>query len=359
MKSTWQIGLRKLLNVKYPIIQGAMLGVTTPQMVAAVTNSGGLGTLPIGGLAVETSRELIKKVKSLTDKPFAVNLFVHEIPKDYNVDDIEKMQEFIVNLSKKNDINIEKQAVDSLKLYTYHDQVNMLLEEGIKIVSFTFGILNDESIRKLKKNNVVLIGTSTCVEEATQLEAKGIDIITAQGIEAGGHRGTFLSANKPPQVGTLALVTQVLEHVNVPVLAAGGIMDGKAVAAALMLGASGAQMGSAFLCCDESGATSGYQKAVLMSKDTDTVLTRCFSGRWARGINNKFIEEVEASGLFVPEYPFQNSFTAQMRSIASKQDNKDFLSLWAGQAASKAQSKSASEIVETTVKQVQEVFDKI
>lgn len=339
------------LGIVYPIIQAPMLGVTSPEMVAAVANEGGLGSLPVGGLAPDVAIKLIRQTKALTDKPFAVNLFTHDIP-DVDVQQAERMQAFLIEIAGKEGIELKKEPVDGYKWYTYRDHIQLLLDEGIKIVSFTFGALDEASIRLLHDNDMVLIGTATCLQEAILLDELDIDMICAQGIEAGGHRGTFLKDIPLPMVGTFALVPQIVNRISKPVIAAGGIYDGDTMTAAFALGASAVQPGTAFVACDESLAIPSYKEALQHATDTDVVLTRAFSGRWARGINNRFMELVERSGLEIPTYPVQNSLTGLLRKMAQQNDNKNFTNIWAGQAANKAQQKPAAAIFRELVAQM-------
>ncbi|MBL4677361.1 MAG: nitronate monooxygenase [Mucilaginibacter sp.] len=251
--------LKSLLNVRYPIVQAPMLGVTTPAMVASVSNAGALGSLPVGGLSPDRTRELIRATKALTTQPFAVNLFAHEPAKEVNEDEIATMQDFLAELCLEFDISFEKQNPANFKFYYYEDLVNVLLEENIPVVSYTFGQLKPEVIHAFKAKGTVLAGTATSVAEAKLLAQDGSDIITVQGIEAGGHRGSFLDNEPLPQVGLSALLPQVADAVDVPLLAAGGIYNQHTVMAAFALGASGVQVGSLFIAADESAASEAYK----------------------------------------------------------------------------------------------------
>ena len=336
--------------VEYPVIQAPMLGITSPEMVAAVSCSGCLGSLPLGGLSPEKTAELIRKTKELTDKPFAVNLFAHSIPAvDKEV--AESMQGYLYQLGMKYQIPFKQQPVESIQFHSYREQIDILLSEGIKVVSFTFGILDNITIHRLKQNHVILMGTATCLEEALLLDKKDVDIIVAQGIEAGGHRGTFVGSSLP-QIGLMSLLPEIIENTSRPVIAAGGIADAKAIHAAFMLGAQGVQAGSVFIASNESLAVPSYKAVIQQATQTDTVLTRCFSGRWARSIRNCFIDEMEQSGLTLPDYPIQNSLTTPLRTTAQQADNKDFISLYAGESANKAQSKPVSDIISQLIKEM-------
>ncbi|MDJ1481225.1 nitronate monooxygenase [Cytophagaceae bacterium YF14B1] len=346
---TWNNSLTQLLYIDYPIVQAPMLGVSTPEMAAAASNAGALGSLAIGGLSPETAQQLIRKVKALTNKPFAVNLFAHPIPDQFSIDEFSQMNTFLEQLCKENGVPYTPLSIENIRFYSYKDQLDVLLEEKIEIVSFTFGILTDEEIRLLKSRGTILIATVTSVKEARLVAATDIDIITVQGIEAGGHRGTFLEHDHLPMVGLLPLLSQVQAVTNKPLLAAGGIYNKAGIDAILALGAHGAQIGSLFLASTESAAIESYKDAIQQSVAEDSILTQSFSGRWARGLPNLYTQAVDSSGISIPPYPVQNSLTAAIRELARKTNNCKFLSLWAGQNASKAPRKSTAEIIRQLV----------
>ena len=350
----WNNELTRILKIKYPLVQAPMLGVSTPEMVAAVSNEGGLGSLPAGLLSPEATLDLIRKTKTLTDKPFAVNLFAHEVP-EIDIPSAETLQSKVSEIAHKYDINYEPVMIENIRYYSYREQIEILIQENIPVVSFTFGVIDKESIGRLHENGVIIIGTATSVREAVHLENIGIDIITAQGIEAGGHRGTFLEDEPTPQVGTFSLIPQVAYEVKRPILAAGGIMDGRTFKAALILGAQGVQVGTAFVGSDESLAINSYKNALKNSKDTDTVLTRAFSGKWARGIRNTFHDEVQALNITYPPYPILNTFTAPIRIASQKNGNKEFTTLWAGQSAAMARFKPSAEIFRELISETEEL----
>ncbi|RFZ92476.1 nitronate monooxygenase [Mucilaginibacter conchicola] len=337
--------LKSLLNVRYPIVQAPMLGVTTPAMVAAVSNAGALGSLPVGGLSPDRTRERIHATKALTDRPFAVNLFAHEPAKEINEAEITTMQDFLAELCLEFNIPFERQNPADFKFYYYEDLIEILLEENIPVVSYTFGRLKPDVIAAFKAKGTILAGTATSVAEAKLLAQDGNDIITVQGIEAGGHRGSFLADEPSPQIGLSALLPQVADVVDVPLLAAGGIYNQHTVKAAFALGASGVQVGSLFITADESAASEAYKQAVLNAKDTSTQLTRAFSGRWARGIQNEFMKRMDAKGISIPYYTIQNQLMSLIRAYAQKNNLKDFIALWAGQAAGNSKRASTEEII--------------
>lgn len=343
----------KSLNIKYPIIQAPMLGVTTPEMVAAVAETGGLGSLPVGGLSPEKTLELIRTTKSKTDKPFSVNLFAHDTSVKVSDDELNLMQDFLEQVCQTNKIPFSRRESKDFTFFHYREQLDILISEKIPVVSFTFGVLKSEEIIRLKENGTVVIGTATCVEEARILESAGVDYIVAQGIEAGGHRGSFLSENTLPEVGLMSLLPQISDAVHVPVIAAGGLFDGRTMKAAFALGAALVQLGSVFITADESAATNAYKDTVLNASDTATELTRAFSGRWARGVKNAFMEQVKNSGVIIPYYTYQNSLTAPIRAYAQANDLKDFMSLWAGQSAFRSKRGKTGEIMMDLVRSLE------
>ena len=213
--------------------------------------------------------------------------------------------------------------------------------------SFTFGLLAPEHLRALRAASIVVIGTATTVDEAVLLEEAGVDAISAQGAEAGAHRGTFHGSFEDGLVGTMALVPQVAAHVRVPVLAAGGIMDGRGIAAAQALGAEAVQMGTAFLACDESGIGRAYREALARATATDTRTTRVFSGRPARGIVNAMMDRLRAHEATVPAYPVQNALTGALRRASAEAGRADHLSLWAGQGLAAVRPLPAASLVAT------------
>ncbi len=348
----WSNKLTELLNISYPIVQAPMLSVSTPAMVAAISNKGGLGSLPVGGLSKEKTTALIRQTKALTTKLFAVNLFAHHV-EPVDASSILAMQDFLEGLCKANNIDYKMPSPEAFQFASYKDQVEVLLAEDVPVVSFTFGILDDDVIKQLKERKIILIGTATCVKEALLLKQKGIDIIVAQGIEAGGHRGGFLANEPLPMIGLLTLISQMVNKVTTPILAAGGINDGKTIKAALLCGAKGVQVGSAFIASDESDAIPPYKMAVQQATETDTVLTRSLSGKWARGIRNKLMTEIETASIEVPAFPVQGALTGPIRLAAQQKRDKEFMALWAGQNCSTAEMKPAGEIFDGLINEAE------
>lgn len=319
----------ELAQITLPIIQAPMAGdAARPELVAAVSNAGGLGSLGAGYMHVDALRHAIKKIRQLTDKPFNINLFIPE-KHQANHEQMEDARKAVQEACYELDFSIV--PVSPPYTPSFSEQMNVILEEKIPIFSFTFGIPSLSWIRDLKKNGTLLIGTATSIEEALILEKNGIDVIVAQGSEAGGHRGTFIGTAEEALTNILSLVSTMVQAVNTPVIAAGGIMDAQKIYVMMKSGACAVQMGTAFLTTNESNIHPLYKQLLLSAKQDNTVLTRAFSGKLARGIANKFIMRMQAHEDTILDYPIQNALTSPMRREAAQQNLSDFLSLWAGQ----------------------------
>lgn len=337
----------EMLGITYPIIQAPMAGgITTPQLVAAVAAAGALGSFGAGYQSPADLRMAIRAVRQQTDRPFAVNLFTPELA-PIDLAQIERIQ--AVMQPYRAELGIAPPPPPSAYAPNFEEQIAVVIEERVPIFSFAFGIPAAALLLELKRRGVILVGTATTVREAVALEAAGVDLIVAQGSEAGGHRGAFLGDPAAALVGTLALVPQAVDSVRAPVIAAGGIMDGRGLAAALALGAGAVQMGTAFLPCPESGAHQRYKQAVLESDDEATGLTVAFSGKPARGIANRFSIEMAAHAAAIPAYPVQNVLTRDIRQTAAQQNRPDLMSLWAGQATCLSRALPAAQLVAATV----------
>ncbi len=340
--------LCSLLNIEYPIIQAGMAGgSTTPELIANVSNAGGLGTLGAAYMKPEDIKQAVSDIRKLTDKPFAVNLFCVEngnAPDDGIKD---KVKEELLRIGKS--IGISESDIQFNAADYFEEQFKVLMEENVPVISTAFGLLADDKVREAKGNGRIITSMITTVEEAILAERSGSDIIIAQGSDAGGHRSTFdlTKYENGADVGTFSLVPQVADNVSIPVVAAGGATDGRSLAAALALGASGVQIGTRFLSSEESGIHKVYKQKLFDSQEDDTVITKTFSGRPARGIFNKFIAEFSVGAL---AYPYQNSATKSIRGAAAKKDNAEYMSLWAGQNLRPiVKEQSAAEIIEEIV----------
>ena len=354
-----QTVLTQRLRLTHPIIQAPMAGgATTVGLVAAVCEAGALGFIGAAYLTPAQIIEVSRELRARTSRPFGINLFAPLPAPDEPRDPgpaLERLAPFHAELG------LPPPTVPALAGNPFSDQLAAALESGASVFSFTFGILPASAIEAIKARGMFLIGTATTVEEAKQLEAAGVDAVVAQGSEAGAHRGTFAADFAAAMVGTMALVPQVADAITAPVIASGGIMDGRGIAAALALGASAAQMGTAFLTCDEAGVPEAHKEAILKAREHETRLTRAFSGRPARGIVNRFMTEVDradAPEAILP-YPLQNALTRPVRNAAAKQGRAEFLSLWAGQGVRLARRQSARELIARLAEETEAVVRRL
>ncbi|UIR57353.1 nitronate monooxygenase [Sphingobacterium sp. SRCM116780] len=353
----WANELSRVLRVNYPIVQAPMLGVSTPEMVAASAEAHILGSLALGDLPAASCRELIRKTKSLTYQPFATNIFVHDIPTVSEELKLHysKTKRFIEVLARQHQLHVELPDLEEIKLTDYHDQVDVLISEHCPIVSFTFGMPDVQSVQKLKENGTLLIGTATSVAEAKQLEILGMDSICVQGFEAGGHRGSFVQ-DDIPRIGGISLLAHIYDSVSVPLIYAGGIYNAKTLLAAKALGAQGFQVGSLLLCSTESELQAFEKRRLQNVQEHDIILTKSFSGRYARGIRNIFTENLDNSTHILP-YPYQNKLTAELRKVAKQHQNTDFVNLWVGQSLHAFSEASTVDIIEQLIKEVETSHD--
>ncbi|MGZ3498972.1 MAG: NAD(P)H-dependent flavin oxidoreductase [Vulcanimicrobiaceae bacterium] len=348
--------LARLFDVPYPIVQAPMGGgATTPALVAAVSEAGGLGSLAAGYLAPEAIRNAVEKIRAKTARPFAINLFVggfFDATQEQIASAQRTMAPYRRELGLPADAPAPAQFAEDLG-----GQLVAVREAKPAVFSFTFGIPEARVLDEFRRDGTVIVGTATNVAEAVALEAAGCDAICVQGSEAGAHRGTFIGDPTDSLVGTLALVPQVVDAVSLPVLASGGIMDGRGIAASFALGARGVQLGTAFLACPESGISAAYRAALLdRASDRRTSVTRTFSGRHARGIINRFMSEMHSHEDDLPPYPVQNALTRDIRAAAGTQGRAEFLSLWAGQGVAMIRELPAAEIVRVLVDETRDAF---
>ncbi len=314
--------LTERLGLTHPIVQAPLAGGgDTPALVAAVSEAGGLGFIGAAYLTAAQIAESAKEVQARTGRPFGINLFA-PLPAPAPVDTAPALARVAPYYAE---LGLERPAPPALPSDTFDVQLAAALDSGAAVFSFTFGVLPAAALAAIKARGMFVMGTATTVEEAIALERAGVDAVVTQGSEAGGHRGTFLGDFDSGMVGTLALIPQVADAVRVPVVGSGGIMDGRGVAAALVLGAAAAQMGTAFLTCEEAGVPPAY-------KD-----------RPARGIVNRFMREMD-TGDVLP-FPLQNALTRPLRTAAARANRAEFLSLWAGQGVRMARRQKAADLV--------------
>lgn len=356
MRAMWPGGeVTRRLGIRWPIIQAGMAGgTTTPELVAAVSQAGGLGTLGAGYMSGEQIRTAIRAIRTLTDRPFAVNLF---IPEEGAADDQTSPGENVrrVMNEARRRLGIPENPDPGKAADPFEEQMAAVLEERVPVFSFTFGRLDAGYLAACKERGICVIGTATTVREGLALQESGCDMVVAQGSEAGGHRGSFLPDSPQNQIGLMALLPQMADRLTIPVIAAGGIMDGRGIAAAFMLGAEAVQLGTAFLLTEESGAHPLHKQAVLASTDESTMLTRAFSGKAARGVANSFMEKLAPYNDEIPAYPWQNAHTRDIRQAAAKQGRTEYLSMWAGQAGSLGRPLRAEQLLEKLVAETEEL----
>lgn len=335
--------LLDLLGITVPIVQAPMSGFTPPPLAAAVSNAGGLGSLGCGSLPIAAIREQIAATRQATDRPFNVNLFVHRAPAAA-AEAIGRMRALLAPYFAEFGLGNVPEVSDPLPTFD-RARLDLLLELKPRVVSFHFGAPETAVMHAIKQSGALTLSSATTVAEARHLESAGIDAIVAQGYEAGGHRGTFSDGAAAGMIGTLALVPQVVDAVRVPVIAAGAIADARGIAAAFALGASGVQMGTAFLACPEASVPPAYLAALRAASDESTQLTRLFTGRPARALRNRLVAELAAAEEDALPFPMQASLLAPLWRAPSDAARAAATPFWAGQAAALAREMPAGELV--------------
>jgi nitronate monooxygenase len=347
--------LLNVLGIDKPIIQAPMAGVSTPALAAAVSNAGALGSLGLGAMNAETARKAIRETRALTNRPFNVNVFCHEPAKPDEA--VERAwSQWLAGVFAE--YGATPPAV-LREIYTSfivdHAMQAMLVEERPAVVSFHFGLPSQEVIGALKKAGARLVASATNVDEAKRAEAAGVDAIVAQGIEAGGHRGVFDPDGPDDRLGTFALTRLLARACGVPIIAAGGIMDGAGVVAALALGAQAAQLGTAFVACPETAIDDGYRRALLGDSARRTTFTKAISGRVARGLVNRFTElGDDPRAPQTPDYPIAYDAGKALHAAAKAKGEFGYGAQWAGQAAALAREMPAAELVQRIVVEMRE-----
>ncbi|WP_432698384.1 NAD(P)H-dependent flavin oxidoreductase [Marinobacterium sp. YM272] len=331
------------LGIELPIIQAPMAGAQGSMLTIAVSNAGGLGSLPCAMLSAEALAAELKEIRGSTDKPYNLNFFCHQQPQP----DEAREQAWRDRLGAY----YAEYGIDARAIQTgagrapFSAELADLIEPyRPPVISFHFGLPAPELVERIKGWGTLVFSSATTVEEALWLEQHGADAIIAQGLEAGGHRGMFLSDDLTTQVGTFALLPQIVQAVSCPVIAAGGIADAQGVAAALSLGAQAVQLGTAYLCCPETKISAIHRAALQSEAARHTALTNIFSGRPARGIVNRAIHELGPICTDAPAFPLASTAITPLRSVAEKQGSGDFSPLWAGQNASQCREIPAAEL---------------
>jgi len=339
--------LLRRIGTQLPIIQAPMTGSDTPALAAAVSQSGGLGSLGCGARSPVAMREAAAAVRAATDRRFAMNLFVLDTPSP-GAAEVQAALERLAPLYERFQLPLQ---TPSAWCQDFAAQFETLLELRPAVASFTFGLLTSDHVRHLHGAGSLVVGTATTVAEALAWQNVGADAVVASGVEGGWHRGTFLSDWEGSQISTMALVPACVDALAIPVIAAGGIMDGRGIRAALALGAQAVQMGTAFLACPESALVPAWREAMARADGGDTRLTRVYSGRWARGTVNTMMRELLPHEAVLPPYPIQNALMGPVRRAAAKAGDGEHMALWAGQGVGQTRAMPAAELMRTLARE--------
>lgn len=335
------------LGIEHPILLAPMAGSGgTPELAAAVSNAGGQGAWGGAYANPDEIAAAIRRIRQLTSRPFNINLFAGGYESDRKVDP-QPMLDIMRQAHAR--LGLPPPVLPPVPANPFDEQFAVVLEERPPVFSFTFGMPSSEQIAMLKKRGIAVSGTATTVDQARRLAQAGVDAIVAQGAEAGAHRGSFAAPFEDSMIPVATLVRDICASVALPVIASGGIMDGRDVAAAMKLGAAAVQLGTAFLPCPESGAHAVYKRALLEAKRDATVITRAYSGRPARGIANTFIAMVAGNEQAILPFRQQNDLTRPMRNAAGRLGDAGYISLWAGQGVARSRVMPAAELVRTLV----------
>jgi len=355
---TIRTNLTDRLGLAAPLIQAPMAGgATTPELVAAVSNAGALGSLGGAYLSPAELENNIRQIKRLTTRPFAVNLFAPCPDPILTPAQIEAA--VVATKTYREELGLTIPRLEAPFSQNFEDQFSVILAERAAVFSFTFGIPDRKFLAECRNRNILTLGTATTLDEAEALERAGVDAVVAQGAEAGAQRGSFSPEKEDLFHGLATLVPILAGKLRTPVIAAGGIMNGNGIAGALALGAEAAQLGTAFLTCDESGINQTYRKALLDPSRRRTRLTRAFTGRWARGLENRFIVEMASRESGILPFPAQNTFTQDIRRTAAERGLPEYLSLWAGQGVGLIRPMKAEALVETLLEETVEAVDRL
>lgn len=334
----------------HPIIQGPMAGgCTAPALVAAVSNAGALGSLACSLLSPDAIRNQVADIRQRTDKPFLLNFFVQDPPQPSG-EEVAQAVELLRPVWSS--LGWSELALPFKWCEDFSAQFATLLELKPAVASFTFDILSAQQVRQLHDAGIFVVGTATRVDEALAWQAAGADAVVASGTEAGGHRGTFIGDQRDATLDAIALLKAMVAEVTIPVISAGNIMTGADIRDRLNLGAAAVQMGTAFLVTDESGIHPAYKHRLQIAGSSPTRLMRAFSGRYARGLVNRFMQQMESVEDRVPPYPVQNALTGPIRFEAAKRGDTELMSLWCGTGVGRARRMCAAKLVETLVREM-------
>ncbi|NBA89160.1 DUF561 domain-containing protein [Emticicia sp. CRIBPO] len=337
-----------LLGIQYPIVQGPFGGgLSSVALTAAVSNAGGLGSFGGQPYSAKEIIETSAAIRKATDKPFNINLWVNDRDRrlaEFDSEDYKKLTDLFTPYFKELDLPIPERPTNLGA--KFEDQLEAIYEVRPAVFSFVYGIPSEDILEKCRSLGIKTVGAATTVDEAIALEKAGVDAIVATGCEAGGHRVSFLRSAEDSLTGTFALIPQVADNVKIPVIAAGGIADVRGVKAALALGADAVQMGTAFLATNQSNATQDHKDKLFSEEGKDTVLTKVFTGRLARGLRNRLTEELKDSQHLMAPYPLQGKFMGHLKAYpATEGSNSAFRSYWSGQSASLLKFRDAGELM--------------
>ncbi len=361
MAKAWnQTRVSEILGIEYPIIQGPLGGLSSQRLTAAVSNFGGLGAFGALSLEPQAIGDVIAEIRSLTAKPFAMNLWVSMEDAEARVSDAGAFRRALAHIAPYIDsVGGTQPAFSPYKPIRFENQARVLLDANVPAFSFIYGIPPREILDEAKKRGIITLGAATTTDEAIALEQAGVNVVVASGFEAGGHRGSFLKSAQDSLTGTFSLVPQVVDAVSVPVVAAGGIADARGIAAAFALGAEGVQMGTVFLACEESGAHPLHREAILSGKGRQTGLTRGFTGRLARGIHNELLQKLNEPDTAILPYPLQRSLMRHLAMPAQKAGRPDLLALWAGQSANLVHHTGLQDLLQSLVNGAAERLNRV
>jgi nitronate monooxygenase len=344
MMSSWHDRrILDLFDIDLPILQAPMGGVSTPEMAIAVSEAGGLGSLAVAQLTLDQARKDLAAIRQATARPINVNFFAHK-PATTDAAQVAAWRALLTPYYRELGLDPEAPA-PQVNRAPFDDSFRSWVEEAKpEVVSFHFGLPEQKLLDRVKATGAKVISSATTIAEARWLEQRGVDAIIAMGFEAGGHRGNFLSDDMSRQIGTMALVPQVVDAVSVPVIAAGGIADPRGVAAALALGASAVQIGTAYMFTPEAKLSNPHRQALRQATADDTAITKLFTGRPARGIVNRLMKDLGAMSAAVPGFPHAAGALAPLKIKAEAAGSDDFTNLWSGQAASLAKHMPAGDL---------------
>jgi nitronate monooxygenase len=347
--------LTEALGIEVPIVQAPMAGSSDSALAIEVARAGGLGSVPCALLNADAIRREVGKIRQRTQRPINLNFFCHTMP----VDDAEQQATWASMLALYHaelGVALDRRPAGAVRLPFDEGACEIVEELRPAVVSFHFGMPDPALVERVRAAGATILGSATSVEEARWLEEHGSDVVIAQGAEAGGHRAMFLTSDVAAQIGTMALVPQVVDAVSVPVIATGGIADARGIAAALMLGADGVQIGTGFLLCPEAITSDLHRQALQDRTETRTVLTNVFTGRPARSVVNRAITELGPMSNRVPPFPVAATALATLRAVAEQRGSSDFTALWSGQAAALAKAVPAGQLVRELIEETERLL---